>query len=259
MRGYYILAFDGDGFENVIYPAMRRAYYMNDFAPLERAAHEYPQLNDYLEFAREWSARGCRRPLKLFTKGVCEYNVKSPGISRIIPPDPSDETVERWDRLLEVLEGEGRCTLIGVPCGQNRVIHSDLVNLCRYTTARGRPWELGTPAQRDFIYRGPTDERYATFVDLIAGQLSAAVAASADTLRLLRKLSGAFSADVELHYTPDQTAFLGYLTRGDVQTLVTALADARLDDPLATQYLECLRGFLADALMHESGMVLEVA
>jgi hypothetical protein len=64
---------------------------------------------------------------------------------------------------------------------------------------------------------------------------------------------------VELHYTPDQTAFLGYLTRGDVQTLVTALADARLDDPLATQYLECLRGFLADALMHESGMVLEVA
>src|SRR5690242_4465283 len=53
MRGYYILAFDGDGFENVIYPAMRRAYYMNDFGPLERAAQEYPQLTAYLEFSRD--------------------------------------------------------------------------------------------------------------------------------------------------------------------------------------------------------------
>jgi hypothetical protein len=259
MLGYYVLAFDGDSFENVVYPAMRRAYYMNDFGPLERAAVDYPQLQTYLEFAREWSERGCRRPMKLFTKGICEYNVKSPGVARIVPPDPARGDTTGWEQLLEVLEQEGQCTLIGVPCGQNRVIHTDLMNLCRYTTARGRPWELGTPAQRNFIYPAPADEGYATFVDLLAGHLSAAVAAPADILRLLRKFSRAFSTDLELHYTPDQTSFLGYLAQGDVRTLYTALAETRLDDPLAEQYLECLRGFLSDALMHESGMVLEVA
>ena len=131
MIGYYILAFDGDSFENVLYPAMRRAYYMNDFGPLERVSAEYRQLTTYLDFAREWAARGCRRPLKLFTKGVCEYNVKSLGIGRIEPPDPAESDMAGWNQALEVLEREGRCSLIGVPCGQNRIIHSDLVNLCR--------------------------------------------------------------------------------------------------------------------------------
>lgn len=259
MNGYYVLAFDGESFENIVYPAMRRAYYMNDFGPLERVAAEYPPLAAYLEFAREWTGRGCRRPLKLFTKGVCEYNVKSLGIGRIVPPDPAESDTTGWEQTLEVLEREGRCTLIGVPCGQNRVIHSDLVNLCRYTTARGRPWELGTPAQRNFVYRAPAGERYTTFVDLLIDQLTATHALSADLLRLLHKLNGGFSADLELHYTPDQTAFLGYLTQRDVQILYQALGEASLPDSLATQYLDCLRGFLADALMHDSGMVLEMA
>jgi hypothetical protein len=259
MIGYYILAFDGDSFENVLYPAMRRAYYMNDFGPLERVSAEYPQLATYLDFAREWAARGCRRPLKLFTKGVCEYNVKSLGIGRIISPDPAEGDMAGWNQALEVLERDGRCSLIGVPCGQNRIIHSDLVNLCRYTTARGRPWELGTPAQRDYIYRAPAGDRYATFVELLLDQLTAADAAPPEVQRLLRKLSNAFSTDIELHYTPDQTAFLGYLTQRDVQTLYTSLTEVTLPDPLATDYLDCLRGFLADALMHESGLVLEMA
>ena len=90
-----------------IYPAMRRAYYMNDFGPLERAANEYPQLNAYLEFSREWTARGCRRPLKLFTKGVCEYNVKSPGISRIIPPDPSERRSSAGTACSKCWKGRG--------------------------------------------------------------------------------------------------------------------------------------------------------
>src|SRR3954453_8032498 len=159
---------------------------MNAFGPLERVAAEYPPLAAYLEFAREWAARGCRRPLKLFTKGVCEYNVKSLGIGRIVPPDPAEGDMAGWNQTLEVLEREGRCTLIGVPCGQNRVIHSDLVNLCRYTTARARPWELGTPAQRHFVYAAPAGERHTTFVDLLIEHLGLAHAAAAEILRLLR-------------------------------------------------------------------------
>ena len=257
MIGYYVLAFDGQLFETTLYPAVWRAYYLNDFSALQRLAGEYPLLQRYYRYAQEWTRKGCRRPLKHFTNGICEYNTKSPGVPRIAPPAPGD--TEAWSAVIGMLEQEGRCTLIGARCGQKRIIHYDLIDLCRYKTAAGASWELGTRAQREFIHAPAADDRYANFVDLVAGALTAAVAVPTDARRLLTKLSTAFRADLELHYTGDQTGFLGYLTPDEASSLQQTLATLTVPDPLAQQYLLCLRGFLTDARDHGSGVVLEVA
>jgi hypothetical protein len=259
MIGYYVLAFDGQLFEQTIYPAVWRAYYLNDFGALERLAPDFPLLQRYYKYALDWERKGCRRQLKHFTSGICEYNTKSPGIARLRPPASASDAEDDWSKVLAMLEQEGRCTLIGARCGQKRLIHYDVIDLCRYKTAAGASWELGTLAQRDFIRTPPADERYANFVDLIAGELAAGVAVSVDTLRLLTKLSAAFHTDLELHYTGDQTGFLGYLTPAEAAQLHAELAGVSLPEYPAAQYLACLRGFLIDAHDHGSGLVLEVA
>jgi hypothetical protein len=259
MIGYYVLAFDGQLFETTLYPAVRRAYYQNDFSDLERLVGDFPLLQHYYQYAQTWTRRGCRRPLKHWTNGICEYNTKCPGIARLNPPDPTAEADPAWTPVIGMLEERGRCMLINVPCGENRSIHHDLIDLCRYKTAGGASWELGTPAQREFIYAPPADDRYANFVALVAGALAGAVAVPQDVLALLAKLAAGFRADLELHYTGDQTGFLGYLTAADAVYLQQALSTITLSDPLAQKYLECLRGFLTDARDHGSGMVLEVA
>src|SRR4051794_12387525 len=213
MIGYYVLAFDGQLFETTIYPAVWRAYYLNDSSVLERLAPDYPLLQRYYKYVLDWDRKGCRRPFKHLTSGICEYNTKSLGIARLRPPAPAGDLGDEWSAVLSMLEQDGRCTLIDVRCGQKRLVHYDLIDLCRYKTAAGASWELGTPAQREFIRTPPADERYANFVDLIAGELAACVAVPHDALRLLAKLSAAFRADLELHYTgADQVGFLGYLT-----------------------------------------------
>jgi hypothetical protein len=259
MIGYYVLAFDGDLWEKTLYPAVWHAYYENEFTALQRLAGEYPLLGRYLDYARTWTRRGCVRPLKHYTTGICEHNTKSPGRARLDAPAPTPDAAARWAAVVELLECKGRCSLIGVRCGTRQVIHPDLVDLCRYKTAGGAPWELGTPAQRAFIHAPPADRRYATFVDLVAGALAAAVAVPPGDLGLLHKLAAAFRADLELHYTGDQTGFLGYLTAAEARQLHSALAGCTLADSVAAPYLECLRGFLHDAQNHGSGLVFEVA
>src|SRR5262249_8103220 len=156
MIGYYVLAFDGDLFEQTLYPAVWRAYYLNDLSGLERLTADYPLLQRYYKYAQEWARKGCRRPLKHFTNGICEFNTKSPGIGRLHAADTAQGSTSAWGDVIGMLEQEGRCTLIGVRCGQKRLIHHDLVDLCRYKTAGGASWELGTPAQREFILAPPT-------------------------------------------------------------------------------------------------------
>ncbi|HMA37397.1 MAG TPA: hypothetical protein VKY74_23290 [Chloroflexia bacterium] len=259
MIGYYVLAFDGQLFETTLYPAVWRAYYLNDYSALERLAADYPLLQRYVRYSQEWTRKGCRRPLKHFSTGICEFNTKSAGIARLHPPDAAASLTDAWSAVIAVLERKGRCTLIDVPCGQNRLIHSDLIDLCRYKTAGGASWELGTPAQREFVHRPLADAHYANFVDLVASALANAVAVPHDALQLLTKLSSAFRGDLELHYTGDQTGFLGYLTPPEAAYLHQELAAIAVGDLQAHQYLECLRGFLADARDHGSGLVLEVA
>ena len=86
MIGYYVLAFDGQLFETTLYPAVRRAYYLNDFSDLERLVGDFPLLQHYYQYAQTWTRRGCRRPLKHWTNGICEYNSKCPGHR---PPEPA--------------------------------------------------------------------------------------------------------------------------------------------------------------------------
>ncbi|HUS17193.1 MAG TPA: hypothetical protein VM536_19525 [Chloroflexia bacterium] len=257
MIRYYVLAFDGQLFESRLYPAVWRAYYLNDFSLLEWLTADYPLLRRYEEYAQAWTRKGCRRPLKHFTTGVCEHNSKSWGLSRVEVPRTVEGGADTWTPLIAMLEQQGRCTLLDVPCGQNHLIHPDLIDLCRYKTATGRSWQLGTPAQREFIHAAPADERYANFVDLVAGALAAVVAVPPEVLGLLRKLGTAFRADLEIHYTGDQGGFLGYLTTNEATHLHGALAGITLADPVAQQYLECLRGFVTDARDHASGLVLE--
>ena len=258
MIGYYVLAFDGALFEQTLYPAVWRAYYRNDWTALTALGRDYPLLARYEQYAQNWAAIGCRRPLKHYTTGICEYNTKSPGVARVEPPAPTAAGAPRWDAVIDLLEHKGRCTLLDVSCGENRIIHPDLIDLCRFKTAGGLSWELGTPAQRAFIHPPPADSQYTTFVDVVAGALTAAVALTPDDLRLLHKLAAAFRADLELHYTGDQAGFLGYLTADEAGGLYGALGGLTLADGAAQAYLECLRGFLRDARDHGSGLLLEV-
>ena len=94
----------------------------------------------------------------------------------------------------------------------------------------------------------------------MAGALAGAVAVSQDALALLAKLAAGFRADLELHYTGDQTGFLGYLTAREMpSTYSRRFPTVTLTSLWPQKYLECLRGFLTDARDHGSGMVLEVA
>ncbi len=259
MIGYYVLAFDGELFEQTLYPAVWRAYYRNDWTALAALTGDYPLLARYEQYAQNWAHIGCRRPLKHYTTGICEYNTKSPGLAHVEPPTSATDNAQHWGTVIDLLERKGRCTLLDVPCGENRIIHPDLIDLCRFKTAAGLSWELGTPAQRAFIHPPPTDDHYTTFVDLVAGALTAAVALALADLRLLHKLAAAFRADLELHYTGDQAGFLGYLTATEAGGLCGALAGITLADSAAQAYLECLRGFLRDGRDHSSGLLLEVA
>src|SRR5689334_1650675 len=111
MIGYYVLAFDGQLFETTIYPAVWRAYYLNDFSVLERLAPDYPLLQRYNRYTLDWERKGCRRPLKHFTSGICEYNTKSPGVARLRPPAPAGDQEDEWSAVLSMLEQDGHCTL----------------------------------------------------------------------------------------------------------------------------------------------------
>ena len=107
MIGYYVLAFDGQLFEKTIYPAVWRAYYLNDFSALERLAADFPLLQRYHKYAQDWERNGCRRQLKHFTSGICEYNTKSSGHRPAAAPRPAGDAEDDWSPVLAMLEQRG--------------------------------------------------------------------------------------------------------------------------------------------------------
>lgn len=273
---YYVLAFDGDTYEQVIAPAVSRAFYENDFAAFPRLEGAHPSLRSLVGFARRWFAKGCVRPLKHYSSGICEYNTKSLGQPRL--PIPASMGVDEWTAAIEQLGSVGHCTLIDVPCGEGNLIHNDVIELCRLYDEQHQPVELGSPTARDLVYSTPPDEQHETFVDVVASAmrryalnlalaqgglrvgagmlLIANMGPLVATLERLTKLGSVLSSDIELSYTGDKTGYLGYLTAADVVALREGLAAISFGDE-AQAYLEALRDLLDDAAARGCGMVLE--